>query len=412
MKGKRSFHWAWVIIATCFVDFFINYSVRLGYGVVFPEMICNLDFGRSAAASIYNAYLFTYIAFTPFIGNMTDRIGARPVITSCLLALGLGVFLMGTITTLWTACLFYAIAGFGAAGMWTPILTVVQRWFFSSRRGLALGIVGMGPGLGLAAMGALFPWILHHFGWRYGWYFLGTVALIMVAVNGILLRSDPQDLGYLPWGGEYEPFKVRKLKAKTHTKSLSVSLVLKNKTFWFIGLSYFSIAYSLYGITTFMVDYAKYQIGLPLEEASLLAVVHGIFMIAGVLTILPLSDYLGRKKTLIISNSCIIVFLIGILLIGNSWSILAVLVGGVAFFYGPTFGMYGACAGDYFPSDMMGTVIGVWTTLYGLGAISVHWVTGILRDTTGIYDHAFAINVVMATASLCLISLVKKGEGG
>jgi MFS family permease len=89
---------------------------------------------------------------------------------------------------------------------------------------------------------------------------------------------------------------------------------------------------------------------------------------------------------------------------------LCILVGIMALFYGATFPLYGACAGDYFPRDMMGTVIGAWTPLYGLGAILVHWVTGILRDATGIYNHAFIINAVMAAAGLFLICLVKKSE--
>ena len=129
VERNGSFHWAWIILATCFVDLFINYSARLGYSVVLPEMIRTLGFGRAAAGSIFNAYLFSYIALTPLTGYLTDRVGARRVITSCSLILGLGVLLMGTITTLWMACLFYAIAGLGATGMWAPVITVVQRWF-------------------------------------------------------------------------------------------------------------------------------------------------------------------------------------------------------------------------------------------------------------------------------------------
>ena len=78
VAAKRRLHWAWVVLAICFVDLFINYSVRLGYGVVLPEMIRNLGFGRAAAGSIYNAYLFTYVAVTPFTGYLTDRLGPQP----------------------------------------------------------------------------------------------------------------------------------------------------------------------------------------------------------------------------------------------------------------------------------------------------------------------------------------------
>ena len=201
-EDRRSFHWAWVILATVFVDLFINYSVRIGYGVVLPEMISNLGFTRTDTASIYNSYLFAYIAVTPFSGYLTDRLGARRVITTCALILGIGVILMGTIHELWTACLFYAVVGVGATGMWTPVLTVVQRWFTPRKRGLALGIISPGYGLGFAAMGAAFPWIVHTYSWRHAWYFLGAGALAMVLGNALLLKSDPESSGYRPWGEE------------------------------------------------------------------------------------------------------------------------------------------------------------------------------------------------------------------
>jgi len=410
LEDRRTFHWAWVILATCFASLFINYSVRIGYGVILPEMIRTLDFDRTAAGTIYNAYLFSYIILTPISGYLTDRLGARRVITTCILILGIGVFLMGTINTLMMACIFYAIAGIGATGIWTPVITVVQRWFSPSRRGLALGIISSGTGLGIAFMGIAFPWIVSHFSWRFAWYFLGTSALIMTLVNGLLLRSDPEDSGYLPWGQANGNPHSGPNNEKTIGHDTSLSIVLKNSRFWIIGLSYFAIAYALYGITTFMVDYARYQLGLSLEKASLLATVHGIAQIGGVLTILPLSDYIGRKTSIIISNSFITACLIGILFTGDSWKMLFILVGVMAFFYGTIFPIYGACAGDYFPRDMMGTVIGAWTPFYGSGAILVHWVTGFLRDTTGIYDYAFMINALMAASGLFLICLVRKDE--
>jgi sugar phosphate permease len=409
-KEKRGIHWAWVILATCFVNLFINYSIRLGYAVVLPEMIRTLDFSRTAGGSIYNAYLFTYMAVTPLTGYLTDRLGARPVITLCSLFLGLGVLLMGTVNSLWTAGLFYGIAGLGATGMWTPIITVVQRWFSPQRRGLALGILSTGYGLGFAAMGAAFPLIVAHYSWRYAWFFLGAGALVMVLFNGLLLKSDPESSGWHPWGRTRKSLSSSNPGVEPSKKPISISVALRDLRFWLIGLSYFCIAYSVYGITTFMVDYAKYQIGLPLDKASLLATVHGLAQIMGVLTLLPLSDYLGRKRTIILLNAFIAACLAGILVAGNSWLALFGLVGVFAFFYGAIFPVYGACAGDYFPREVMGTVIGAWTPFYGVGAILVHWVTGILRDRTGIYDYSFMICTAMALLAILLISPLKKSK--
>ena len=108
MGNNNRIHWAWIILVTCFFDLFINYSIRLGYGVVMPEMIRDLEFSRAAGGTIFNAYLFVYVALTPLTGYLTDRLGARRVITSCCLILGIGVILMGTVNRLPIACLFFA----------------------------------------------------------------------------------------------------------------------------------------------------------------------------------------------------------------------------------------------------------------------------------------------------------------
>jgi len=404
---RGAIHWAWIILGTCFVNLFINFSVRLGYGVVLPEMIDDLGFSRTAGGSIFNAYFLCYVSIAPLAGYLTDRIGARRVISACAGILGVGALLMGSIGSFWTACLSFAVVGLGSTGMWAPVITVVQRWFAPNRRGLALGILSTGYGLGFATMGIAFPWIVNQLNWRYAWYFLGAAALLMIPANGLLLRSDPESSGYGAWGQKAagsEPAPAKRPRPEAPV----LSMLLRDRTFWLVGLSYFAVAYSLYGITTFMVDYARSQIGLSLEKAGLLATVHGTCQVIGVLTVLPLSDYLGRKRTLIVSNCFITACLAGIILAGDSWVMLFMLVGVMAVFYGATFPMYGACAGDFFPRHIMGTVIGAWTPFYGLGAMSVHWTSGLLRDNTGTYDAAFLINVIMAATASLLICLVRK----
>ncbi|MDQ1333138.1 MAG: transporter [Thermodesulfobacteriota bacterium] len=410
MRERKTFHWAWIILGTCFVNLFINYSVRLGYSVVLPEMIQNLGFSRTAGGSVYNAYFLLYVALTPLAGYLTDRIGARQIITVCAGILGGGVLLMGSIRSFGMACLAFAVVGLGSTGMWTPIITVVQRWFAPNRRGLALGILSTGYGLGFATMGVVFPRIVNQWSWRYAWYFLGAAALVMILANGLLLRSDPESTGYQPWG-QKGAGTGQAPATPWRPQDPVLSRLFRDRTFWLVGLSYFAISYSLYGITTFMVDYARSQFGVPLEKASLLATIHGTCQVIGVLTVLPMSDYLGRRRTLIFSNSLITACLAGIILSGDSWSMLCLFVGIMAVFYGATFPMYGACAGDFFPRQMMGTVIGVWTPFYGLGAISVHWVSGLLRDSAGCYDTPFLINAVMAAIGSILISLVKQKSG-
>jgi MFS family permease len=86
-------------------------------------------------------------------------------------------------------------------------------------------------------------------------------------------------------------------------------------------------------------------------------------------------------------------------------------IGVLAVFYGATFPVYGACAGDYFPAELMGTVIGAWTPFYGIGAILAHWVGGVLRDVTGNYHIAFILNAGMAALGFVLFLMIKRRQG-
>jgi sugar phosphate permease len=413
---RKGLHWAWVVLAVCFVDLFINYSIRLGYGVVLPEMIRSIELNRTQGGAIYNFYLAAYVCLTPFTGNLTDRFGARRVITLYGIALGIGTLLMGTVESFWAACVFFALAGAGSSAMWTPVITVVQKWFSKRRRGLALGILSTGFGLGFATTGWLFPVLVSSFSWRFCWYVLGGWALIMVLVNGVFLRSGPEDLGMFPWGEEGDDFEALggegSVRGRHPTEQVRYGDIFRSSLFWTIGASYFFISFTLYVITTFMVDYANVELGFSFREASFLATIHGLSQVVGVLTIPMLSDRIGRRLTLMGSNVLIALAVVGVIASAEGIPILFASIALLGVFYGITWPMYGACGGDYFRKEVMGTVIGAWTPFYGLGAILAHFVTGRIRDVTQSFQVAFYLAVLFALVAAFLMQRVKRPNEG
>ena len=74
--------------------------------------------------------------------------------------------------------------------------------------------------------------------------------------------------------------------------------------------------------------------------------------------------------------------------------------------------MYGACGGDYFRKEVMGTVIGAWTPFYGLGAILAHFITGRIRDITQSFQMAFYLAVLFALFAAFLMHRVKRPAEG
>jgi sugar phosphate permease len=403
---NRGFHWAWVILAVCFVDLFVNYSIRLGFGVLLPEMIRAFDINRTQGGAILNVYLAAYLCVTPFTGNLTDRLGPRRVIALFTILLGTGTVLLGTADSFWMACLFFGLAGIGASGMWVPVLTTIQRWFAARRRGMALGIISAGYGLGFAVMGLVFPVLVSAFSWRFCWYLMGALALIMVLVNGTLLRSSPRDMGLPPWGEQGDA--PAKQGSTRPAEKGQFRQIFRTAPFWIVGCSYMLSACALYIITTFLVDYAHGELGLSFEDASFLATIHGVSQLVGVLTLPMLSDRIGRRRTLMITSLLVAASIAGIMLSGKErWGLYAS-VAVLGFAYGPTWPMYGACAGDYFSKEVIGTVIGGWTPLYGLGCISAHFIGGRVRDLTQSFHGAFLAAIVLALMAGWVIGRLKR----
>ena len=283
---------------------------------------------------------------------------------------------------------------------------------------MALGILSTGFGLGFATTGWLFPVLVSSFSWRFCWYVLGAWALIMILVNGIFLRSGPEDLQMSPWGEEEDDL-LEDLKGEGSvrddlhpTEEARYGEIFRSSRFWTIGASYFFISCALYVITTFMVDYANVELGFSFKEASFLATIHGLGQVVGVLTIPILSDQIGRRLTLMISNVFIALGTVGVIASAESIPILSASIALLGIFYGITWPMYGACGGDYFRKEVMGTVIGAWTPFYGLGAILAHLITGRIRDITQSFQLAFCLAVLFALVAAFLMHRVKRpGEG-
>ena len=407
--SKGRFHRAWIILGVCFLDVFVSYSIRLGFGILLPVMIPALHMNRTEAGAIINSYFLVYIFITPFTGNLTDRFGARKIITLFSIILGIGALLMGTANQVWTACVFFGLAGAGASAMWASVVTVVQKWFTPTRRGMALGFLSTGFGLSFAAMGLLFPALVGSFSWRFCWYVLGIWALVMALINVIFLRSRPDELQISPWGGEGCGI-TGDLNKKNVLKENRYGKMFYSFQFWIIGFSYLFIACANYIVTTFMVDYANIELGFNFSKASSFVTIRGLSQVVGVLTIPFISDRIGRKMTIAGSNLLIVLSTLGLIASGKELPILLTSIAVHGVFSGAVWPMYSACAGDYFRKEVIGTVIGAWTPFYGAGAILAHLIGGRIYDKTNSYQTAFFLAILLAMVATFLILLVKKDD--
>jgi sugar phosphate permease len=407
MSRKHCFkvHWAWVVLGSSFITLFINYSIRIGaYPVLLPEMIKDLHMTKAQAGLIKSAFAITYLVFSPIMGWLTDRIGGRKVISFFCLFLGGGAFLMGKAENMVTSAIFYGIVGIGSAAMWVPTATLIQRWFGMKKRGLALGILNASSGAGFGSMGVFLPVVVLKYNWRLGWFILGIAGFILFFLNGLFLREKPEDMALSPWGE-----KGREIE-KNHSRQqrMGYSEIIKRSQFWVIGISYFAISYGAYAILDFIVTYGTIELRIPYSVASFFITVTAFTGIIGGILMMILSDYIGTKRSLAITYTLMALSVLLIIFGGSKVLILMIGIGLFGFLYGAIFPMIAACARDYFQMEVAGTVLGLLTIFYGLGAMTTPVVTGHLADVTGTFRWSFGLGAFASLMAALLIGFLKK----
>jgi len=402
MKRKPFVHWAWVTLAIGVANFFVIYSVRLGYGILLPQMSDSLSLSKAQGGLIYSFFFFAYLFFSPIFGNLNDRIGARKVIGFFSLFTALGTALMGTMSSFWSGVLFLTIAGFGTASLYSPIISLIQRWFGERRRGLALGILQMGSALGIASMGILLPIFVSRFDWRFCWFLLGGLMFILFLMNACYLRNDPKELGLLPWGNGSGSASQRKEERRA-----SYYEIFRLRPFWMIGISYLFGSASFYAIFTFIVMYGVMEVGVSHATASRWVTQMSLSGLLGAPIMLFLSDSIGRKKTILLCQLFIFLSAFGLVLSKGSTVGLMACVIVLGFFFHPIWPLYGACARDYFKDHLTGTIIGLWTLFYGVGGVIAPALAGYLADQTETFVYSFIFAVVLVSISSLFMLWVK-----
>jgi len=398
-------HWAWVILTASFATIFIHYSIRLGYGILMPEMIQSLQITKAQAGTIASSFYLAYGIFSPIMGFAVDRFNSRILLTVFSAILATGTYFMSRPETLSQACFAFFIVGVGASAMWTPVVTLVQRWYGAKRRGLALGILSVSYAIGYGVMGIALPPVVAGYGWRACWLMLALFAFLLIPLNGILLRNQPRDLNLNPWGEGKDPsasVPPDEGKERIHYRRL-----LRIPSLWFAAGSYLFIGFTAYLVNLFIVTYGNLELRYSFPQAAQLASGIAFSGIAGAFLLPFLSDYIGRKKCLLIIMGGMTASIVLIIWAGKTWSSLfaAACIFGV--FYAAAWPMYAAAAADFFPREATGTVLGFWTIFYGFSLALSSPLGGYIADQTGTFKYSFLVAIFTGCLAILFFLPVK-----
>ena len=202
LAPRTPFFYGWVILTTAASTQVVrNATASLTIAVFIFPLSEELGWSRTLIAGAASVGGLVASGVSPVVGWLVDRYGARLVLASSVLILG-----VSTISLAWATVpiAFYVAYGVGRVIFASPISigssVVVSRWFVRMR-GRTSGILFGSHSIGLVAFPLIASVIIGASGWREAWIVLGILVLgIALLPTALLIVQQPEDVGLSPDG--------------------------------------------------------------------------------------------------------------------------------------------------------------------------------------------------------------------
>jgi predicted MFS family arabinose efflux permease len=266
-------------------------------------------------------------------------------------------------------------------------------------RGLALGIVSMGSGVGTLFLVPGNERLISAFGWSSAFIILGCAAGILMMAVALLLRPAPQAA---PASDNLKTSGINSAARQDPT----VWQAVKDVRLLLLMGAFLMFFFSIQIIMVHLVNYAT-DLGIaPLIAATFVSVI-SLASIGGRFFMGVSAGRIDIHYTLLLTRILLIVAFICLLFTRSVWSFyLFAVVFGVP--YGGEIPQIPLFIGNYFGTRSMATLVGISSFVMNVGGALGSWAAGKIFDSTRSYNGAFLAGLATASVSLILIVLLKK----
>ena len=419
-KPKRNY--GWVILGLSFGNLIVEGGVTRSQPVFLPAL--RQGFGGSAAmtAAIFSASGFFGGLAAPILGKILDTIGPKYMFLLAGIVILVGWWTSSMASHMWQLFIFYSlISAMGHTSIGSFSVTAVLAPWFPKSKGVILGIADSGTATGQAITPPLLQFVITNYGWRAGFRIFGVVFFLIAAPLNFLLQRRPtnvdptlSDIEDTPVSTSPEEYtqpidttrKLGDISGDAHRFN-----ALKEPAVWMLLVS--RAASSISNQMTNLHIIAFFVLAGYGEMQSAAAIgVAGLFGIGARPAFGILSDKFGREIVFSIGMGMTFAAILVVLLFtggANLW-VLIIFVALNGLSDGVSGLIIGAKAADVYPSNILGSVMGVVQAGRNLGTAVGGVLTGLLFDINGNYELAYWIAAILALLSIGAVWTVRVVE--
>lgn len=272
---------------------------------------------------------------------------------------------------------------------------------------MAMGIASVGGRLGQVVFAPLCAFLIARFGWRMAYMVTGLISWLVLIPASRLMRNDPREIGTLPEGVKLEagpPWESGK-EGGFKLTGFSITQAIKMTNYWVLVPVWLFMGFSNLLAFTHVVPYATDVNVTAMAAATILSVIGGSAMPAGILAG-RISDIAGRKIPLIIASLLRVVALLGLIWARELWAFyLFAVVFGISI---SSIGVIlAALSVDIFGKRSIGVILATLDMSYAVGATIGPFIGGLVYDVYNSYNLSFFIAAAGSLLSVILIILIK-----
>lgn len=344
--------------------------------------------------------------WAPRVGKAVDRWGPRPLMIIGSLAVMLSMMLLSFVTAFWQYLLIFGVVfSLARLHMGEIVTGSTVAKHFQGNPGRALGIATVGVSLSGVLIPPLAHFLLHSYGWRWGFRTFGLLAVIIAFLPAVFLlrglnlgqdkfRGHNPDLrksGYVP-GIDVAP-------------SITRSEAVRSIAFWKIVALF---AFAFFPLGTMLVQLVPHltDIGINSAKAALVLSITAGMGIVGKLAWGYVFDKIEGRYAIAASLGIQMLSLIWLIQVEHFWE--AVLFGAAfGFGMGGMVPLHAAFRVRQFGAKHLGAIMGISNPVVMLAQAGGQPFSGWVFDTTGSYLYAFYIFLGCYIAGIAVALTIK-----
>ena len=363
--------WRVVLVATACAGVSQAFG-RFTYSLLLTDIRDDLGLSNTVAGSLGSANLAAYLGGTLVVSVLVGRLGLSRTTRIGVVGVTGGLLLLGWANAFALVLVAMIATGFCGAAVWITAPGLATAELGPSRRGMAIGIVGAGIGVGIVVASLLEATIAAGT-WRTVYRVEAAVAVAVCVAAGTWLRAPPT----------------------RSTGSPGLAAIRRIPDWRRLLWSYGLFALGMSSFITFMVATLEEDAGWSSASAAFAFTAFGVGTVCGGPVFGPLSDRIGRAAT---TRAAFLIMAVTAVVVptgARPWAVVAAFCLGTSFTAVPT--IIAARVSDHVSAETFGAAFGVATLAFGAGLVVGPQLGGLIGDAAGSFRPVFA---VVAASSL------------